>query len=70
VQIRALKNATCAQTFYRIQNGEDWALGGGDQYQSVAGPDFTTTGKRPIVSPRVKTELLGSGLVVRSARVA
>lgn len=69
-QITALKNATAAQTLYRIQNGEDWALGGGDQYQSVSGPDFNTTGRRARFSPQARQELAVAGLVIRGARVA
>jgi hypothetical protein len=63
-QLVALKNATAAQALYRIQNGEDWALGGGDLYQSTTGPDFSTTGQRPRFSPQARQELAGSGLVV------
>jgi hypothetical protein len=68
-QLVALKNATAAQALYRIQNGEDWALGGGDLSATVTGPDFTTQA-RPRFSPQARQELQGSGLVVRSARVA
>jgi hypothetical protein len=67
-QIVALKNATAAQTLYRIQNGEDWALGGGDLSPTVSGPDFTTQA-RPRFSPQARQELRGSGLVVRGARL-
>lgn len=66
-QVVALRNATAAQALYRIQNGEDWALGGGDLYQSTTGPDFSTTGKRPRFSPQAQQELQGSGLVIRGA---
>jgi hypothetical protein len=67
-QLVALKNATAAQALYRIQNGEDWALGGGDLSATVTGPDFTTAA-RPRFSPQARQELQGSGLVVRSARL-
>jgi hypothetical protein len=67
-QLVALKNATAAQALYRIQNGEDWALGGGDLSPTVTGPDFTTQA-RPRFSPQARQELAGSGLVVRSARL-
>jgi hypothetical protein len=66
-QIAQLKNAVCAQALYRIQNGEDWALGGGDLYASASGPDFNVTSKRPRVSPQARQELQGSGLVIRGA---
>jgi hypothetical protein len=69
-QIIALQNAVAAQAMYRIQNGEDWALGGGDLYQSTSGPDFTAAGRRPRVNPQAKQELAGSGLVIRGARLA
>lgn len=69
-QQAALKNAVCAQAFYRIQNGEEWALGGGDLYESANGPDFSTTSRRPRFSPQARQELRGSGLVIRGARAA
>lgn len=69
MQIVALKNAVSAQAIYRIQNGEDWALGGGDLYQNTTGPDFSTTGRRGFFSPLAKRELQGSGLVIRGATV-
>lgn len=68
-QINSLRRATAAQAYYRLRNGEDWALGGGDLYDSTTGPDFTATGRRPRVSPLARDELTGSGLLVRSGRI-
>jgi hypothetical protein len=66
-QKRQLKNATCAQAYFRILNGEEWMMQ--TQPQSVSGPDFSSQGARAKFSPQAKLELADSGLVRRSARI-
>jgi hypothetical protein len=54
----ALRWATCAQAEYRNVMGE--AFFTREQWQSVSGPEFTTTGKLPLIGPKVKRELAAS----------
>ena len=65
-QVDALKRATCAQAEYRDQMGEDFYIRA--QYASVTGPEFQTTGQLPLIGPKVRRELNGSGLIQYSAR--
>ena len=65
-QVLALANATCAQVEYRNAMGENFF--NRPQYDSVRGPDFTTTGRLPMIAPKVKRELSESGLVRASGR--
>lgn len=65
-QASALKRAACAQAEYRDAMGEDFFIRA--QYASVHGPEFQTTGWLPIIGPKVKRELNGSGLIQYSAR--
>lgn len=65
-QVDALRRATCAQAEYRDQMGEDFYIRA--QYASVTGPEFTTTGRLPLIGPKVRRELNGSGLIQYSAR--
>lgn len=65
-QVDALKRATCAQAEYRDQMGEDFYIRA--QYQSVSGPEFQTTGALPLISPKARRELSGSGLIQYGAR--
>lgn len=67
-QVLALRNATCAQAEYRDQMGEDFYVRA--QWDAVHGPEFQTTGKLPIIGPKVHRELQGSGLVQYSARAS
>jgi len=61
-----LTRATCAQAEYRDRMGEDFFIKA--QYQQVTGPEFTTQGKLPIIGPKVRRELNGSGLIQYGAR--
>jgi hypothetical protein len=65
-QVDALKRATCAQAEYRDQMGEDFYIRA--QYQSVSGPEFHTTGALPLIGPKARRELNGSGLIQYGAR--
>ena len=59
-QREALKRATCAQTYYRILQGEDFFTR--DQPTYMQGPDFTMRGQLARFSPLAEEELAGSGL--------
>lgn len=61
-----LKDATCAQAEYRNTMGEEFFRRA--QWSSVSGPEFKTTGKLPLIGPKVMTELSGTDLVQRGAR--
>jgi hypothetical protein len=61
-----LRDATCAQAEYRNEMGE--AFFRRAQWASVSGPDFKTTGRLPLIGPKVKQELSGSDLLQRGAR--
>lgn len=67
-QKMALRDATIAQAYYRIQRGPEFFFA--DQHESVSGPDFSTSGKLSNVSPAAKRDLAGSGLVIRTAQLA
>lgn len=67
-QRTALMLATVAQAYARYRRGEDSMYDA--EYDSVSGPDFNVSGRRSRLSPQAKQELAGTGLVVRSARVA
>lgn len=60
-QVLQLSRATCAQVEYRLTMGEDYFIR--PQYESVAGPDYTVTGKLPMIGPKVWAELEGSDLL-------
>lgn len=64
----ALMRATVAQAYWRYRAGEEFFYD--SSFESVNGPDFATTGKRSRISPQARAELAGTGLVIRSARVA
>jgi hypothetical protein len=65
--IIALKDAVCCQALYRAELGEaEWLQG---QFDSVSGPDFSTTGRRDRVSPQSKSLLRNAGLLIRGARL-
>lgn len=61
LQAIVLQRATCAQAEYILSMGEDFFIRG--QYDSVNGPDFSTSGRLPRIAPAVWRELAGSGLV-------
>jgi hypothetical protein len=65
-QINCLRRATCAQAEYRDQMGEDFFIRA--QYASVTGPEFQTTGQLPLIGPKARRELNGSGLIQYQAR--
>lgn len=65
-EIQAIKNSVCAQADYMFTNNEDLFVKA--QYQSIKGPDFTTEGRLPVVSPQARRELAVSGLVTGTAR--
>src|SRR5947209_3258876 len=50
-ELAALKNAVCAQFEYRLEMGRKFFVRA--QWNSVNGPDFTTTGKLPYIGPKV-----------------
>lgn len=58
---RALTRATCAQAEYRYQYGEEFMAR--SQYDSVGGPEFSTSGKLPKIAPKAMQELAGKGLL-------
>ena len=60
VERNALMRATCAQAEYRISMGR---LLTRPAYLSTSGPEFSTTGRPPIVGPKAMRELSGSGLL-------
>jgi hypothetical protein len=60
-QLQSVKNAVCAQAEFMLQMGENYFIE--PQYVSVAGPDFTTVGRRPVISPKALRELAVGGLV-------
>lgn len=62
----ALKAAVCAQAEYRDQMGPQFFARA--QWQSVQGPEFKTTGKLPLIGPRVMRELSGTDIIQRGAR--
>lgn len=63
-EARALERATCAQAEYRFEMGEEFFVR--PQFRSTSGPEFSTDGKPPIVAPKARRELAGSGLVRNS----
>lgn len=63
---QVLSNATCAQAEYRVEMGEQFFRRA--QWASVSGPEFRTTGKLPLIGPKVKAEFSGSDLIQRGAR--
>lgn len=62
----ALNRATCAQAEYRDAMGEDFFVKA--QYKSIEGPKFQTTGRLPLIGPKVMIELSGTDLVQRGGR--
>lgn len=65
-QALALAYATCAQVEFRNAMGEDYFVR--PQFDSVKGPDFTTAGRLPMIGPKVKRELSGTGLILKGGR--
>lgn len=65
-QIKYLSRATCAQAEYRWQMGEDFFAQ--SQFDSVSGPDFNTTGKRPRLGPKARRELIRGRLMASVGR--
>lgn len=65
-EIQAVKNAVCAQAEYMIQVPDATFIE--DQFQTVKGPQFTTTGKVSRVAPKVKRELALAGLLAGMGR--
>jgi hypothetical protein len=62
LELFALNRATCAQAEYRVVQGPAFFVQA--QYKQVGGPGgFSTTGRLPIVGPKVKRELGGTGLM-------
>jgi hypothetical protein len=62
-----LSRATCAQAIYRFRIGEEHFET--EQYESVAGPDFTVKGKLPKIATAAREELRKVGLSTRWANV-
>lgn len=60
----ALRRATCAQAVYRNLKGAEFFDRA--QFESVTGPEFTTTGHEPMLGPRAMRELSGSGLILNT----
>ena len=67
-EARALKRATCAQFEYRLEMGEAFFVR--PQFDSVSGPDFSTSGQAPYIGPKAMRELSGSGLMQNTTSVA
>lgn len=68
-QALALQNGTCAQAEYRIVMGEEFFIRG--QFIDVTGPGgFTQKGRQPIIGPKVKREMAGSGLMPFGAQAS
>lgn len=65
-QVRMLTRATCAQAEYRQMMGANFFIRA--QFDDVSGPVFKTTGKLPLVGPKVRRELTQSGLLLIHAR--
>lgn len=65
-EIKYLMRATCAQAEYRIVQGEDFFVQ--TQYDSVSGPDFSTSGKRPRIGPKTRRELARGRLITATGR--
>lgn len=59
-QVKALKNAVCAQAQYRETQGEEFFVQG--QYDSVSGR-FGVSGKLPYIGPQTVRELQNTGLI-------
>jgi hypothetical protein len=64
-QLENVREAVCCQALYRIEFGEEKFVHG--QYESVNGPDFTTQGKLPRLSPQAQQLLQDAGLVIRTS---
>lgn len=54
-EIAALRDATCAQTEYRLQQGPDFFIFA--QPKRVSGPDFSIEQAEPYIGPKVWIEL-------------
>lgn len=68
-QVLALQNGTCAQAEYRVVMGPEFFIRG--QFQAVTGPGgFTQKGRQPIIGPKVKREMAGSGLMPFGAQAS
>lgn len=67
-QVAGLSNAVCAQVEYRNAMGERFFIR--PQYSSVRGPDFTTQGRLPMISPKARRELSQNGLIMTAGRAA
>lgn len=67
-QVAQLSRATCAQGYYRfLKESEDFFFEG--QLDFVSGPDFSTRGTLPRISPQTLVELRLGGLLAYDALV-
>jgi hypothetical protein len=65
-RVKYLKRATCAQAEYRIIQGEGFFSQA--QFDSVSGPDFSTSGKRRYLGPKARRELQRGQLMATTGR--
>jgi hypothetical protein len=67
-QTQGLSRAMIAQVLYRLEMGPQFFVR--PQMEEVAGPEFTTKGKLPRVSPSAKQELSGLSLIRLTTSIA